>query len=212
MLLYYVTDRKQFPGDETARRARLLETIASAVRAGADFIQLREKDLSARDLEGLARMTMERVAGTHAKLLINARADVAIAVGAHGVHLPSGDQELAADEARNIFVKAGIQNPVIAVSCHAVDDVTTAHARGADFAVFGPVFEKDGALNPLGLSDLRHACAVSRLPVLAIGGITAENAAQCVQTGAAGVAAIRLFQQDPARMEKAVAALRALRP
>jgi len=199
MLLYYITDRAQFPGSDAERRARLLDKIAEGARAGVDFIQLREKDLSARELETLARQAMSRLAGTSnqqpaTRLLINSRIDVAIATGAAGVHLTSTD--IGAADARAICTKAGFANPVIAVSCHTAEEVRRAAADGADFAVFAPVFEKQGRAG-VGLEKLRGACrAAASMPVFALGGVTLENARSCLDAGAAGVAAIRLFQDN----------------
>src|ERR1700675_4903731 len=95
-LLYYITDRSQFRGDEHARRHALLAKVAEAARAGVDYIQLREKDLSTRELETLAREVVELVRenSPSTRLLINSRTDVALAVGADGVHLRADDVEL----------------------------------------------------------------------------------------------------------------------
>src|SRR5579859_7658506 len=133
--LYYITDRKQFAGDAATQRARLLERIAAAAAASVDFIQLREKDLSARDLERLTSdaVLRTRASGRGTKLLVNAHVDIAIASGADGVHLPADD--LNPDEARAIFDKAGVHRPIIGVSCHTLDAVRLAESRGADFAV-----------------------------------------------------------------------------
>ncbi len=209
MLLYYITDRTQFPGDEAARCRALLAKITEATRAGVDYIQLREKDLSTRELERLAReavriirelRTANRELRTH--LLINSRADVALAVGADGVHLRSDD--IAPSDVQHIWSQVSAHNPkpearspVIAVSCHSRADVLRAKSEGADFAVFAPVFEKKAQpdAKPAGLQALREACAV-KIPVLALGGVTLENAGPCLQAGAAGVAAIRLFQEN----------------
>ena len=203
MILYYITDRAQFAGAEPKRRAQLLEKIEDAARAGVDYIQLRERDLTARELEHLARAAMERVAKSpKTKLLINSRIDVAIAVGADGVHLRADD--INAGDARAVFGMAtgyGGRNPVIAVSCHSASEVALAESFGADFAVLGPVFEKQGsARGGLGLAEVERACrrpaaAAPPMPVLPLGGVTAANAASCLAAGAAGVAAIRLFQQ-----------------
>ena len=173
-----------------------------ATEAGVDFIQLREKDLPARELEQLCREAVSIVqkTGRRPRLLVNSRIDVAIAAGADGVHLRSDD--LAASEARSIFSKARFPHPVIAISCHSLREVTVAGAHGADFAVLGPIFEKEGKRIPAaGLAVLREACnrpaaAVARMPVLALGGVTLENASACLACGAAGVAGIRLFQRD----------------
>jgi thiamine-phosphate pyrophosphorylase len=255
LLLYYITDRHAFPGDESARRRRLLEKIAEAARAGVDYIQLREKDLSTRDLESLARdavNTLNQLRSENRELrtalLINSRADVAIAAGADGVHLRSED--ISAEEVRAIWRTADVgtaaleacperpeqregsrtgpaersaaeaaahvgtaalgcpaqrssadaaasneqRPPVIGVSCHSSAGVAHAAATGASFAVFGPVFEK-GTADPKGLDELGKACR-NTIPVLALGGITLANAHLCLAAGAAGIAAIRLFQDN----------------
>ena len=217
MLLYYITDRHQFPGSEKDRQRRLLKKISEAARGGVDYIQLREKDLSARQLLRLAeeaRGTIADVAGSTfatngsqraTRLLINSRADVALAAGADGVHLRSDD--LSAAEARAIWRQASAagnpqlakRNFLIASSCHRADDVRRAQVDGADFAVFAPVFEKAGQAG-IGLAALRDACATPfntvRIPVLALGGVTLENARACVEAGASGIAGIRLFQEN----------------
>lgn len=200
LLLYYVTDRTRFPGSEEERRAALLDRIAAAAAAGVDYIQLREKDLAPRVLESLARDARVRLEGTSTKLFINSRVDVAIAAGAQGVHLPAN--EVAPAEARRIFKAAGIAQPIVAASCHTADEVRSAHAGGADFVVFGPVFEKDGKAGT-GVDRLREACVAAPLPVLALGGVTTANAAECMRAGAAGIAAIRLFQEGDRRSVEA---------
>lgn len=197
--LYYITDRQQFPGDGQEQERRLLAKIAECAAAGVEYIQLREKDLQSRALEELARKAMTAIAGSRTCLLINSRTDVALACGAHGVHLPSNN--LAASEARAIFARAGRSEPVIGVSTHSLSEVASAEAHGADFAVFGPVFEKSGSANREGLEQLRRIChrteaAQPPMPVWALGGITLENAGLCATAGAAGIAAIRLFQQN----------------
>jgi thiamine-phosphate pyrophosphorylase len=214
-IFYYITDRKAFPGDEPTRRRRLLDKIAEAASQSIDYIQLREKDLPTRDLESLAREAMQiicqqkRLATDHCPLttalLINSRTDVALATAAAGVHLPGSDvspQEVRAAWRRGIAnCDAGTparelspQTPLIAVSCHSPQEVTKAAANQAAFAVFSPVFEKKDAL-PTGLEALRQACH-AQIPVLALGGVTLQNAQSCLQAGAAGIAAIRLFQEN----------------
>jgi thiamine-phosphate pyrophosphorylase len=197
--LYYITDRRQFPGDAQEQERRLLEKIAECAAAGVDLVQLREKDLGARALEELARKAMAALAGSRTRLLINSRTDVALACGAHGVHLPAND--LAASDARSIFARAGVSEPLIGVSTHSAAEVASAEAHGADFAVFAPVFEKAGTASREGLDQLRQIChrteaAQPPMPVLALGGITLENARLCLEASAAGIAAIRLFQQN----------------
>jgi thiamine-phosphate pyrophosphorylase len=211
MLLCYITDRRQFSGEQAAQRRRLLDKIAEAARAGVDFIQLREKDLSTRDLERLAREAVRAVADavehrpagrretgnrkreTASRLLINSRADVALAAGAGGVHLRGDD--VSVPDARLIFARAGILKALVGVSCHTRAEVEQAASGGADFVVFAPVFEKSGQAG-VGLEALRDMCRAVTLPVLALGGVTLENARACITAGAAGVAAIRLFQEN----------------
>jgi thiamine-phosphate pyrophosphorylase len=226
-LLYYITDRAAFPGDERTRRLRLLDKIAEAASHGVDYVQLREKDLPARDLESLAREAMsiinqlrtenrERGKEQKTALLINSRTDVAMAVAANGVHLPAGD--VSPEEVRAAWkcgagvpfdmLRAGSarelspHDPLIAVSCHSSQEVFQAAANHATFAVFAPVFEKkvfekkdSPATSPAGLDALREACR-AEIPVLALGGVTLQNAEPCLRAGAAGIAAIRLFQEN----------------
>ena len=215
--LYYITDRTQFPGDERARRDALLSKIAEAARVGVDYIQLREKDLSTGKLEDLAREAVcaigeVKLATGHrpptTALLINSRIDVALAVGADGVHLRSDDvspRDVRHLIGRSVHCSLTTDHFLIAASCHTPADVH--RAKGADFAVFAPVFEKKDRpeTHPAGLNALREACK-AQIPVLALGGVTPENAAACLEAGAAGIAAIRLFQEN--RIEDVVRALR----
>ena len=201
MLLCYITDRRLLGDHENIRQKNLLARIESAAAAEIDFIQLREKDLSARELESLAGEAMALLARfPKSRLLINSRLDIALAVGAHGVHLRAEDFQ--ASDARYIAAKAGKQI-VIGVSCHSAKEVALADSHGADFALLGPIFEKRGeTLAPLGLDELRRACtrpaaAASRMPVLALGGVNLSNAHDCMKAGADGVAGIRLFQESP---------------
>ena len=226
MLLYYITARAAFAGDEPARRRQLVKKIAEAAGCGVNYIQLREKDLSTRQLEQLTREAIEALgnarklaAGSRQRktaLLINSRVDVALAAGADGVHLRSED--VSAGEVRTIWLRSASKcgagthwagsgqalarenssrSPLIAVSCHSPAEVAQAAADSADFAVFAPVFDKQGApgARPAGLGALREACRAA-VPVLALGGITLENAQSCFDAGAAGIAAIRLFQEN----------------
>lgn len=218
-LLYYITDRCAFPGSESERRARLLDKISEAGRAGVDYIQLREKDLPTRELESLAAAAVSVInelrtenRGLKTALLINSRADIVLAVGADGVHLRSDD--ISPAEVRKIWKECGVgmcgagtpfdklrasfaREPVIGVSCHSPDEAIRAEHNGANFVVFAPVFEKKDTPGtaPAGLAQLREACGV-KLPVLALGGVTVANARPCLEAGAAGIAGIRLFQEN----------------
>jgi len=219
-ILCYITDRKAFAGDESARRGRLLEKIAEAARAAVAYVQLRERDLSARELESLAQEAI-RIMGDESRLrtdksdlrngevnprtilLINSRTDLALAVNADGVQLRSDD--VSPSNVRRIWSSgAGTpareshrSEPIIGVSCHSPSDAARAAANGANFAVFGPVFEKKDAPGslPAGLKTLGEACRAD-IPVFALGGITLHNARSCLDAGAAGIAAIRLFQEN----------------
>jgi thiamine-phosphate pyrophosphorylase len=212
-LLYYITDRSAFPGDEPTRRRHLLEKISEAATQNINYIQLREKDLPTSELELLAREAMQRIAqakklaNDHCSLttalLVNSRTDVALATAAAGVHLPAND--IPPQEVRTAWTcTAGAlareispQDPVIAVSCHSPKEVKQAAKNQATFAVLSPIFEKKDAPGtlPQGLEALTEACR-AKIPVLALGGITLPNAHSCLQAGAAGIAAIRLFQEN----------------
>jgi thiamine-phosphate pyrophosphorylase len=209
-LLYYITDRRAFSGDKAARRRRLLEKIGEAACAGVDYIQLREKDLSGRELESLAREAVRIIVKLRVEnrelrtaFLINSRTDVALAVGADGVHLRSDD--VSPEDVKQIW-SCGVGSPVressqrlplIGASCHSPAEVIKAAATGASFAVFAPVFEKkdDPGAHSTGLSQLEQACQAN-IPVFALGGITLSNARSCLEAGAAGIAGIRLFQEN----------------
>lgn len=204
-LLYYITDRTAFAPDEATRRRCLLEKISEAARVGVDYIQLREKDLATRSVESLAREAAALLGQLRVqlpqlitKLLINSRTDVALAAGADGVHLRSDD--ISPIDLLKIWEHTAVsrqQAPIIGVSCHSAMEVGQAEADRATFAVLAPVFEKKNASSsrPVGLSELRKACK-AKIPVLALGGVTLENAQSCLEAGAAGIAAIRLFQEN----------------
>jgi thiamine-phosphate pyrophosphorylase len=212
VLLYYITDRTAFPGDELTRRRRLLDKIAEAASAHIDYIQLREKDLQTRDVELLASEAMRMIRRESTlttdhcplttALLVNSRTDVALSTQATGVHLPAND--ISPKQVRTAWEKAcgsgrlareiSPQDPLISVSCHSVQEVAEAAKNQATLALFAPVFEKKDA-SPAGLEALRQACQ-TKIPVLALGGVTLQNAHSCLEAGAAGIAAIRLFQEN----------------
>jgi len=176
MIRCYITDRN-------------LRGLDCAVRERADWIQVRDKALAARDLFSLTRCAIERAA--EAKIIVNTRMDVALAAGAAGLHLPANS--IAASKWRRIAP----QGFLIGVSCHTLDEVRAAEQEGADYVFFGPVFaplSKISDLAPRGLDGLAAAVRAVRIPVLALGGITRENATDCAGAGAAGVAAISLFE------------------
>lgn len=197
MLLYYISDRGQLPGTEAERLQHLLERIEEAARAGVDFIQLRETDLDGGALESLAEKAAMRIQASRSNtaLLINSRTDVALSARAQGVHLRSKD--ISPAEVRRVWrLAARADRPIVSVSCHSDGEVREAARLGADFVVFGPVFEKRQSRGApvTGLDGLRSACR-HEVPVLALGGVTLENAPLAIAAGAKGVAGIRLFQE-----------------
>ena len=175
MIRYYVTDRRQ--GDVLACASR-------AIRKGVDMIQVREKDLAARDLFDLVYKIRDIAAGSKTRILVNDRLDIAIAAGVDGVHLPSNG--LPAERVRPLVKLLGI-------STHTLDEAIHAEWTGADFIVFGPIFDTPGK-RPVGLEPLRTVASQLKIPVLAIGGIKEENSKDVLDAGAAGIAGIRLFQ------------------
>lgn len=175
MIRYYVTDRRQ---------GNVLTSAARAIDGGVDMIQVREKDLPGRELFDLVCRIRDLAAGTKTRVLVNDRLDVALAAGVDGVHLPSNG--LPAHRVRPLVKCLG-------VSVHTVEEAITAENDGADFIVFGPVFDTPGK-NAVGLESLRKVTESVKIPVLAIGGITSDRAKEALAAGAAGIAAIRLFQ------------------
>jgi len=176
-----------------------MEHVRRWSHEGVHYVQLREKPMAAGELVKLAVAILEvlRESGK-TKLLVNGRPDVAVASGADGVHLTAADGELTAAQVRAVFEAAGAGTPVVSVSCHTLEEVRRAVSDGADFILFGPVFEKrvDGEMvgKGVGLGKLQEACKVAgETPVLALGGVTWPRAELCIEAGAAGVAGIRLF-------------------
>jgi thiamine-phosphate pyrophosphorylase len=199
MQLYAITDRR-------GATRPLLGLVEEWSTGGVDFIQLREKDLSAPALQSLTREVAAKIDRGRSKLLVNLSASesapdsvaLAMAAGADGVHLAGKPLPGAASRVRKAFRSA---NPIISVPCHSREDIDVACEEQVDLILFSPIFEKvlagNVAAEAQGLEGLRLACAAARgIPVLALGGVTVNNALDCVAAGAAGIAGIRLFTGD----------------
>jgi thiamine-phosphate pyrophosphorylase len=185
--LYLVTDRRVCGPEQ------LLVRVEAALRGGVSAVQLREKDLDGGALCRLASALLAICRRFGAPLLINDRVDVALAVDADGVHLPSNS--FRAGEARSLLGSGKL----VGVSTHNPTEVSAAANAGADFVVFGPIFEtasKRAYGAPQGLTVLRAAVAAASIPVYAIGGITADRADEVRAAGAAGIAVINAILSD----------------
>jgi len=190
--VYLVTDRAQTDGRP------LTDVIAAALQGGIRAVQLRERDLPTRELLALAERLRAVTRAAGAALLINDRIDVALACDADGVHLPAASFAIA--DARALL---GPQR-LIGVSTHTPDEVAAAARAGADFAVFGPIYDtpsKRAYGTPLGLAKFAQVRSAVTLPLFAIGGIDLGQVEEVRAAGADGIAVIRaiLAVPDPAR-------------
>jgi thiamine-phosphate pyrophosphorylase len=202
-----VTDRRAFPPAALAAESAPLDPAALAIHflhdsirraasAGASWIQIREKDLDARMLLELVRFAVAETTTAGARVLVNDRLDVALAGNAAGVHL--GENSLPLESVTAWRRSSGLADFLIGVSCHSLESARAAERGGADYIFFGPVFatpSKAAYGVPQGIDRLREVCRAVAVPVLAIGGINSENLQTCITAGAAGIAAIRLFQE-----------------
>ena len=181
-----ITDRRRFAGGEDA----LVQRVGAAANAGVHLVQVRERDMEARDLSRLVARCVAAVHNTRTRILVNDRLDVALTAGAHGVHLRA--DSMPASRARSL-APIGF---LIGRSVHTVAEAVTAHADGGvDYLLFGAVFattSKPGQ-TPAGVQALADVVRATPVPVLAIGGITNETAPQLKGTGCAGIAAIGWF-------------------
>ena len=191
--LLAISNRRDHP------RGDLRGWLMGCALAGIEAVQIREKDLDDRSLWEVVRSARTLLPRT-TRLLVNGRADVAVAAGADGVHLPADGVPVAALRRRfgDRFV--------IGVSTHRAEEVERARDEGADYATFGPVWPTPGKGPPVGLEALARAAACG-LPLYALGGVTIARFADVAGAGASGVAAIRLFER-PTETATAVAAAR----
>jgi thiamine-phosphate pyrophosphorylase len=196
-MICLVTDRRRVSAGPHALD-RLIELVTSAGRAGVDLIQVRERDLDARDLAQLVERCLRAVEGTKAKVVVNDRADVALAAGAHGVHLRA--DSIATSRIRSLLPSGAL----VGRSVHSSREASQVVRQGAlDYLIFGTLFEtaSKGAGHRLAtLDELADACrSAAAVPVLAIGGMSTERAPLVRRTGASGVAGISLFIPPPGR-------------
>jgi thiamine-phosphate pyrophosphorylase len=207
-MICLVSDRRRLSSKDDALD-RLVEIVGAAARAGVDLIQIRERDLSAAGLTALVRRCVAAVDGTRSKVLVNDRADVALAAGAHGVHLRA-DSVPASSVARLLAREA-----LVGRSVHSLEEAVASGREGCvDYLVLGTMFQtssKEASQRLATLEELAHLAI--GIPVLAIGGMTVERAAVVSRAGAAGIAGIGLFippdHEDPDRyFQTLVAALR----
>ena len=204
-LICYVTDRKSLGMGEEC--AGVLARDTNGGGSGVDWVQIREKDLAGRDLMELARDAVQALGaaagvsasgarGLGTRVIVNDRLDVALASGAAGVHL--GRESVSAREVVR-WCRGGNAPAefLVGVSCHSVEEAREAESAGANYIFFGPVFDtpsKRAMGEPQGIARLGEICSRVGIPVVAIGGVGVENARECMRAGAAGVAAIRMFQ------------------
>lgn len=206
-IIYLITSGATTAATEATSKefSLLLKLVASAVAARITLIQIREKRLSARVLTDLNQQAAELTHGTQTRLLVNDRSDISRAAGADGVHLAT--TSIPTSVIRRTFGAKFL----VGASTHSLTEVEQAASEGADFAVFGPVFSTESKRDfgaPVGVKRLAEAArAVAPWPVVALGGISVENASACFRAGASGVAAIRMLS-DPATLEDTVGKLR----
>jgi thiamine-phosphate pyrophosphorylase len=187
--LYLITDRGQTAGRE------LLAVVEEALSGGVRAVQLREKALPAREYFELARVMRALTARYGARLLINDRIDIALAVGADGVHLPESGLPLAV--ARELLGPTKL----IGASCHSLDKAHDAERRGADFITFGPVWftpSKARYGEPVGVTPLAEAVHSLSVPLFALGGVTRERLPELRAAGIHRVALISAILAAPA--------------
>lgn len=205
-IVCYVTDRKSLRASPQGLALR--ERIQMAVQAGVDWVQIREKDMPARELADLVRIAIEAGEalggpadagdeGVTPRIIVNDRLDLALAAGAAGVHL--GRESV---DARYLVKWCRRGNAptefLVGVSCHSLEEARGAESAGANYIFFGPVFRtpsKRAFGEAQGIARLAEVCGTVRIPVIAIGGVDEVNAQDCVRTGAGGIAAIRMFQE-----------------
>lgn len=186
-LFYYITDSRQL------KRVSIIQCVRRALDWGVDFIQIREKELSERKLYDLTCQVVSMAQNTECQVLVNGRADLALAAGANGVHLPSAGLRIS--DIRSWIPK----DFIVGVSVHSMREIRDAEAQNADYILVGHLFptkSKEEYGPSLGLDFLRKACKSTSVPILGLGGMNPERIDPVMETGAAGIAGISLFQNS----------------
>ena len=202
-LIYLITSGETNPQTTPASKefANIIRLVDAAVAAEIDLVQIRERLLTAKALYELTEAAARITSGSSTRLLVNDRADIAASAGADGVHLRTNS--LSPSVVRSTFS----EELLIAASTHSLSEASMARDQGADFVVFGPVFDTSSKLQygqPLGLEQLSEAASeLAPFPVLALGGIKPSNAADCIRAGASGIAAISMLN-DPLKLQGVV--------
>lgn len=198
--LYLITNQRACGGRD------LMPVVEEALKGGVKAVQLREKDLSSRELYKLAQEMRDITSHYGARLFINDRIDIALAVDADGVHLGHGSIPI------QIARKLLGEEKLIGVSCHGRESAVASQEKGADFITYGPVFHtpsKAAYGTPVGIDSLREVTPRLRIPVFALGGITVRNTRQVIDAGALGIALISavIAAENPREEAKKLLAL-----
>lgn len=194
-LIYLITDGTATDSNFPERSTEILDLVRIAAAAGISLIQIREKQLSARQLFELTAAVVNVTKDSGTKVLVNDRADIAAAAAADGVQLTSVSLPVS-------VIKQSFPGLIVGVSTHSLEEVEQASEQGADFALYGPIFATPGKGKPVGSDELRRVCdAVHPFPVIAIGGVGGSNYRSVLRSGAKGFAAIR-FLNDPENLRE----------
>lgn len=195
-LVYLITEGKATRENFNRQKGEILEIVETASENRIPLIQIREKKLSAKHVFELASEAVKILKNSETKLLVNDRADIALAAKADGVHLT--ETSIYASIVRRAFPK----NFIIGVSVHSLAEAERAKSQKADFVTFSPIFNSPGKGEPKGLENLRRICEkLEDFPVIALGGIDKKNYKSVLETGAKGFAAIR-FLNDAENLRK----------
>ncbi len=189
--VYLITDGATTAKNFTEKKPQILRLIKTAVETGITLIQIREKQLAARLVFEIVSEAANLTRRTDTKLLVNDRADIALAANADGVHLTR--TSLSAATIRRAFPR----DFIVGVSAHTIEEAEIAKRHGADFVTFSPIFSSPGKGDSQGVEKLKEVCErLKPFPVLALGGIDETNFAEVLEAGAGGLAAIRFLNKE----------------